>query len=313
MPCGWPGPSAVNVRVLPSALHASPLTTLPGSGDTRRCPPVTRSWTTSSDMPPRRFHSTAAVPPVAVTANDSTSAVSEAARTSAVPSRVRISTGNSPASLRAYTVRPSGPNTACSPLVTYSSIPVSRSRTVMCRLPRGPCRSSARRPSGLTSKSEISSSSAITRRSPVTASTSSAVVRFSVTASSDRPGSQRMLSAESAPKPATWCRPEPSGRTSQISWRGAPPGAIWQASQPPPVDQCTAMTGCSPVSTRKVSSLPTGCTQTLGVPLRSETYAACRPSGESAGDQLPETSEGRDPVLRFVQPTGSTVTSTRLN
>jgi hypothetical protein len=125
--------------------------------------------------------------------------------------------------------------------------------------------------SAFTSNSEISSPVAMISRVPCSASTSSVVVRFSVTASSGRPGSQRTFSAVSVPKPATWCSAEPSGRTSHTSVRGAPPGASTQASQPPPVDQCTETTGCSPVSTRKVSSLPTGCTHTLGEPLRSET------------------------------------------
>jgi hypothetical protein len=113
----------VNVRVLPSALQIGSPTTEPGNGTGSR-PPVIRSWMVSSDMPPRWFHSTATVPPLAVSANDSTSAVSEEASTSTSPSTARISTGYSPASLRAYTVHPSGPKTACSPLVTYSSTPV---------------------------------------------------------------------------------------------------------------------------------------------------------------------------------------------
>ena len=44
---------------------------------------------------------TAAVPPPGVIANDSSSAVSSAASTSAMPSRTWIRTGNSPASQRA--------------------------------------------------------------------------------------------------------------------------------------------------------------------------------------------------------------------
>src|SRR4051794_5065515 len=183
-PWGWAGPSAVNVSVDPSADQLSPLSTPPGSGSTARAPIGVRM--TSSDRPPRWFHSTAIWLPAGAWANDSTSAVSEAASTSTAPSSTLIRTGYSPASLSAYTVRPSGPKYASWPLVTYSSTPVASPRQTMGGAPRGPTRSSARSPSGLRSSNEPRSPSATPGRVPASTSTTYVVVRFSVTVSSER-------------------------------------------------------------------------------------------------------------------------------
>jgi hypothetical protein len=99
-PCGWPGPSAVKASVVPSKHQDSSPATAPGSGIVRRSG-TSRSISSISDSPPRTFHSTATDRPSAVRLNDSTSAVSDPARMSAVPSATRISTGNSPLSERA--------------------------------------------------------------------------------------------------------------------------------------------------------------------------------------------------------------------
>ena len=171
--------------------------------------------------------------------------------------------------------------------------------TAMCRAPRGPCRSSAA--PAVRADVEQRDQVALGDRPPVAGDRvdqQPRVVRFSVTASSDRPGSQRMCPrCRRRSRPPGAARSRPAG-PARARCRGAPPGAISQASQPPPVDQLHApITGCiAGVDQEASGRCRPAAPRPRGVPLRSETYAACRPSGDRAGDQLPETSEAREPV-----------------